>query len=233
MGAAGGALNYRFYIERTIKMNVLAICGSANKNRNTATMLKNAFDGAMSVPCATGETIYLYDLNYHGCIGCHSCKLLDKSKLGHCAVHDELAPVLEKAINADVLLIGSPIYYSDLTGQTRSFLERYLFPGMTYEKERRPLYPKQTNIGWVFTMNAPGDIYKDYFGRLTALMERFVGKSEYVMAYQTQQFDDYSKYAATMFDTEMVNKRHIEQFPKDCESAFDMGKRLAGSVTAE
>ena len=54
-----------------------------------------------------------------------------------------------------------------------------------------------------------------------------IGDSEYVMAYQTKQFEDYSKYAATMFDVEMVNKRHIEQFPKDCEAAFEMRKRLA------
>ena len=208
-------------------MNIFAICGAANKNRNTATMLKSAFDGAMSVPGAAGEIIYLYDINFHGCTGCHSCKLRDESKLGHCAVKDGLTPILEKAIDADVLLIGSPIYYSDLTGETRSFLERYLFPGMTYDKERVPLYPKRTKVGWVFTMNAPGDVYKDFFDRLVGLTSRFSGESEYVMAYQTQQFEDYSKYAASMFDVEMVKKRHIEQFPKDCEAAFDMGKRLA------
>ena len=214
-------------------MNILAICGAANKNRNTATMLKSAFDGAMSVPGATGEMIYLYDLNYHGCTGCHSCKLLDAAKQGHCAVKDGLSPVLEKAIDADVLLIGSPIYYSDVTGETRSFLERYLFPSMTYNKKRVPLYPKRTKIGWVFTMNAPGEAYKEFFDRLAGMTSRFIGESEYVMAYQTQQFDDYSKYAATMFDVDMVKRRHIEQFPKDCEAAFNMGKRLAESASAE
>ena len=208
-------------------MNVLAICGAANKRRNTAKMLRSAFDGAMSAPGAAGEIIYLYDIEFHGCTGCHSCKLLDEGKLGRCAVNDGLKPVLEKAIGADVLLIGSPIYYSDLTGTTRSFLERYLFPGMTYDKVRTPLYPKRTKVGWVFTMNAPGEVYKDYFARLIGMTDRFIGESEYVMAYQTQQFEDYSKYAATMFDADMVKKRHIEQFPKDCEAAFQMGRRLA------
>ena len=211
-------------------MNIIAICGAANKSRNTATMLKSAFDGAMSVPGAIGETVYLYDIDFHGCIGCHTCKLLDSSKQGHCAVKDGLAPILEKAIEADVLLIGSPIYYSDITGATRSFLERYLFPSMTYDKERVPLYPKRTKVGWVFTMNAPGEIYKEFFVRLVGTTNRFIGESEYVMAYQTQQFEDYSKYAATMFDVDMVKRRHIEQFPKDCEAAFEMGKRLAESV---
>jgi multimeric flavodoxin WrbA len=156
--------------------------------------------------------------------------LLDESKFACCAVRDDLTPVLAKAIDADVLLIGSPIYFSDVTGETRSFLERYLFPGITYNKDRTPTYPKRTKVGWVFTMNAPGDFYKDFFAGLTGLTERIIGGSEYVMAYHTQQFEDYSKYAATMFDVEMVKKRHIEQFPKDCEAAFEMGKRLAESV---
>ena len=211
------------------QMNILAICGAANKSRNTAAMLKSAFDGAMSASGASGEIVYLYDLNFHGCIGCHSCKLLDKSKFARCAVRDGLSPILTKAIDADVLLIGSPIYYSDITGETRSFLERYLFPGMTYNKDRVPTYPKRTRVGWVFTMNAPGETYRDYFDKLSALTTRIIGESEYVMAYQTQQMEDYSKYAATMFDVDMIKKRHIEQFPKDCKAAFEMGKRLAES----
>ena len=209
-------------------MNILAICGAANKTRNTATMLKKAFDGAMSVPGATGEIVYLYDLNFKGCIGCHSCKLLDASRFARCAMRDDLTPVLEKAIDADVLLIGSPMYFSDITGETRSFLERYYFPGITYNKDRTPAYPKRTKVGWVFTMNAPGEFYKDFFSGVVGTSDRIIGDSEHVIAYQTQQFEDYSKYHATMFDVDMVKKRHVEQFPKDCEAAYEMGKRLAG-----
>jgi hypothetical protein len=36
-----------------------------------------------------------------------------------------------------------------------------------------------------------------------------------------------------MFDLDMVKKRHIVQFPRDCEAAFDMGKRLAASASAK
>jgi multimeric flavodoxin WrbA len=211
-------------------MNILAICGAANKSRNTATMLKNAFDGAMSTPGASGEMVYLYDLNFKGCIGCHSCKLLGESKFANCAARDALTPVLEKAIDADVLLIGSPIYFSDITGGTRSFLERYLFPGISYNKDRTPTYPKRAKVGWVFTMNAPGEYYNDFFDGLVGLADRIIGKSEYVMAYHTQQFEDYACYAATMFDADMIKERHAKQFPKDCEAAFEMGKRLAQSV---
>jgi len=208
-------------------MKVLAICGAANKGRNTATMLTNAFDGAMSVPGATGEIIWLYDLDYKGCVGCHSCKLLDESKFGRCATRDDLSPVLTKAIEADVLLLGSPMYFNDISGALRSFLERYWFPGITYNKDHALAYKKRVSVGWVFTMNAPGEQYKDFFDKLVGTSGWINGNSEYVMAYHTKQFNDYSKYAATMFDVDMIMERHEEQFPKDCEAAFEMGKRLA------
>ena len=212
-------------------MNILAICGAANKTRNTASMLKNAFDGAMSLPSASGEMVYLFDLKFTGCIGCNSCKLLEKDKFAVCAVRDDLTPLLAKAVDADVVLIGSPIYFSDINSQTRAFLERYQFPGMTYNKDRKPTYPKRTKVGWVFTMGAPGDSYKDFCDGIAAMTNRIIGDTEYVVASQTQQMDDYSKYAATMYDVDMIKKRHAEQFPKDCEAAFNMGKRLAESVT--
>ena len=208
-------------------MKILAVCGAANKTRNTATMLRSAFDGAMEVDGAEGEFVYLYDIDYKGCYGCHSCKLKDPARQGHCAIRDGLTPVLEQAIDADVLLIGSPIYYSDITGATRSFLERYLFPSMTYEADRVPMYPKRTRVGWVLTMNAPGEMYAAFSQGLVGLTERLIGESEYVMAWQTQQFDDYSKYAASRFDAQAVIKRHAEQFPKDCAEAREMGRRLA------
>ena len=213
-----------------MSISVLAICGAANKQRNTATMLKNAFDGALSVPDTTGEIIYLHDLTFHGCIGCHSCKLLDKTKFARCAMQDDLSPVLEKAIAADVILIGSPIYFSSITGETRSFLERFFFPGITYNANPEPTYPKRPFVGWLFTMNAPVETYTGYFNALVDMSKNIIGESEYVTAWQTQQFDDYSKYAATRFDVEAVKKWHIEQFPKDCAAAFKMGQRLAGAA---
>jgi multimeric flavodoxin WrbA len=208
-------------------MNTLAILGAANKGRNTATMLKSALEGATSLPGSQGETVCLYDIDYKGCRGCHSCKLNDESRLGRCAVRDGLSPVLEQAIEADVLLIGSPIYYSDVTGQTRAFLERLLFPSMTYDRDRVPQYPKRIKVGWVFTMNAPGAAYTALFEGLVGLAGRLLGDSEHTIAFQTQQFDDYSRYAASQFDVEAVKRRHIEQFPLDCQAAFDMGRRLA------
>jgi hypothetical protein len=45
----------------------------------------------------------------------------------------------------------------------------------------------------------------------------------------TYQFDDYAKYVVTVFDEAHKAKIRKEEFPKDCDKAFDMGKRFAGN----
>ena len=43
-------------------------------------------------------------------------------------MNDELTHVLAKLKDADVVILGSPIYLGNSTGEMRSFMERYIFP---------------------------------------------------------------------------------------------------------
>jgi multimeric flavodoxin WrbA len=210
-------------------MKVLALNGSARKNGNSATMLKHAIKGAKEAGAAV-KLINLYDLNYKGCTGCESCKLLGGKSFGRCAKRDELTPVLTEAIAADVLLMASPIYFNDVTGILRSFLERFWFPAITYTKERTLLYPKRIKVGMIFTTNAPSEFYRNFYDSLVQASARIIGDTEYVTAEDTWQFSDYSKYAADMFNAEAKKRRHEEVFPEECRRAYEMGKRLATTV---
>jgi multimeric flavodoxin WrbA len=206
-------------------MKVLAINGSARKNGNSATMLKNAINGAKEAGAET-KLVNLYALNYKGCTGCVKCKLLGGKSFGHCAQRDDLTPVLEESIGSDVLLLASPIYFNDVTGTLRSFLERFWFPAITYTKERKLLYPKRIKVGMIFTTNAPSSFYTEFYNGMVQTSSRIIGDTEYVTAVETWQFEDYSKYAADMFDVEARKKRHEEVFPQECRMAYEMGKRL-------
>ncbi|WNY24603.1 flavodoxin family protein [Methanolapillus millepedarum] len=209
-------------------MHAIAINASPRKNHNTATILKHALDGAASAG-ATVETIHLYDLNYKGCTSCFACKRKDDKNPGHCAMKDDLTPILEKIRDADVLLLGSPIYIWDVTGEMRSFMERLIFPNLSYEN----LNPssKKLQSAFFFTMNMPKDaaqIYTGVFEANTKIFERaFAGRAEILAVYDTYQFNDYSKYAAARFDESHKAKVKAEQFPKDCAAAFEIGKKLA------
>ena len=207
-------------------MRVLAVNGSARKNGNSATMLKHAIEGAVEAGAET-QLVNLYDLTYRGCTGCESCKLLGGRSFGRCAQRDDLTAVLAKAIESDVLLLASPIYFNDVSGELRSFLERFWFPAITYTKERKLLYPKRIKVGMIFTTNAPSKFYAEYYSGLVRTSSWIIGDTEYVTAADTWQFDDYSKYAADMFDVDAKKHQRDQVFPQDCRRAYEMGRRLA------
>lgn len=207
-------------------MKALAINGSARKEWNTALMLSAALEGAKSNGAET-ELINLFDLDYKGCCGCSACKLLGGSHYGSCAQQDDLTPILEKAKNADLLLLGSPIYFSDVTGMMRNFIERFLFPTLTYSKDMHRLYTKTVKVGLIYTYNAPADTYEKYMQEQCAIFNGIIGPCEYSFASETLQFTDYSKYDADMFDPQQRRERRNTVFPQDCRQAYEMAKRLS------
>ncbi len=105
---------------------IIAINGSPRKNGNTATLLDKALEGAKASgpDDVVTECIDLYDLNYSGCRSCFACKRIGGKSYGKCAVQDDLHAVLEKVLTSDGIIIGSPIYYRNITGGLHSFLER-------------------------------------------------------------------------------------------------------------
>jgi multimeric flavodoxin WrbA len=209
-------------------MQVIAINGSPRKNGNTVTLLEQAIKGAEDNK-ATTEIIHLYDLQYKGCISCFACKQKSNAGQGCCALQDELSPVLEKVMSCDVLLLGAPIYVSDVTGMMRSFIERLVFMNLTYDDPYRTAPGKFISSAFFFTMNLPkeGEIY--YTPLFEANSKAFGclgGSTEYLSSFDTYQFDDYAKYAAGVFDIAHKEQVRTEQFPLDCEKAYEIGARL-------
>lgn len=214
-------------------MKVLAINGSPRKTKNTATLLNKALEGAASVGAQT-ELIHLYDLNFKGCISCFACKRKNTKFIARCAVKDDLTEVLEKVSQCDALILGSPIYFGNITGEMQSFLERLLFSNLSYNEGSRSVCPRTISSGFIYTMNVPKDFIEkvDYdvlFNRYKGSLQILNGESEYLVSADTYQFDDYSKYEATKFNEVHKAKIKAEQFPVDCENAFNLGVKLATS----
>ena len=216
-------------------MNILAINGSPRKSGNTATLLNKALEGAASQGAKT-ELFHLYDLNFKGCISCFACKLNDGKSYGKCAVKDDLAPIFEKIEDADAIILGSPIYIGNVTGEMRSFMERLVFQYLIYDANYSSLFKKKLLVGFIYTMNLDEKTMQEW-GYVSVLKgtENMVGRilkapkdPEILYVTDTYQFDDYSKYIVTAFDEAHKARRRREEFPKDCEKAFAMGARFAG-----
>ncbi len=212
-------------------MKVLAFNGSPRKDWNTAMLLEKALEGAASQGAET-ELIHFYDLDYKGCISCFACKLKGGKSYGKCAVNDDLKPVFKKIEEADAIILGSPIYFSALSGEMRSFLERLMFQYLVYDKERSTLFPKKIKTGLICTMNVPESFvkeigYEQSIKGTAMTLARIFGASESLLVTDTYQFDDYSKYVVTAFDAEDKARRRREVFPEDCSKAFELGAGLA------
>ena len=220
-------------------MKALFINGSPRKNWNTHKALESAMNGAQSAGAET-ELIHLYDLQFKGCMSCFACKLKNSKTEGVCAIRDGLRPILEKCKEADVIVLGSPIYSSSITGLARAFMERLLFPAGSYvlDENGKPdnYYKNGKKTALIYTMNVPAEAldtyhYPDILGKTNAFpMKMVFGHCEELYICNTYQFKDYSRYAINMFKEEDKAAYRDAHFQIDLQNAFDLGKQLVESV---
>ena len=213
-------------------MKFFAINGSPRKNCNTAQLLDAALEGVRShFPDASTERIDLYDFPFHGCRSCFACKIIDGKHYGRCVQNDDLKPVLDEISDADGIILGSPIYFSDVTGNMRCFLERFMFPFLAYSRVETVEH-KRMPLAYIYTMNAPKEVaeqigYHDLHGHFEMGLGMVFTRPEHLYVYDTYQFRDYSKYVSDAFDENEKRRVRKTQFPKDLEKAFEIGKGVA------
>ncbi|QYR10810.1 flavodoxin family protein [Prevotella sp. Rep29] len=206
---------------------MMIIDGGPRKTFNTAAMLGKIAEGARSVSDEIEvKTVRLYDIDYKGCMSCMACKL--KGKVSNvCKFRDALTPILEEVAQADGLVLGSPIYFSEVTAQLRAFLERLIFAWLSYN-DYSLTAPKQMPVLLTYTMNANEEQAKMIYqmmGIVEDSLKRAMGDVEHVDAYSTYQVKNYDRYELAVFPEPMKREQ-------DLQRAYDAGKRMAEKISA-
>ena len=102
-------------------MRVIAFNGSGRKDGNTALLLNTVLNELSKQGIET-ELIQLADRAPQGCLACYKCF---ENKDQKCAVTaDNLNEYLAKMINADGIVLGSPVYFTDVTAGIKALIER-------------------------------------------------------------------------------------------------------------
>ncbi|HET6459699.1 MAG TPA: flavodoxin family protein [Syntrophales bacterium] len=102
-------------------MKVVALNGSARKDGNTAILINLVFAELKKEGVET-ELMQLAGNPIAGCIACYKCF---KNKNRRCSVDkDMLNDIIERMLQADGIILGSPTYFSDVTSGMRAFIER-------------------------------------------------------------------------------------------------------------
>jgi len=65
------------------------------------------------------EIVSLFDLDINECLGCEACILK-----GNCVINDDMDSLLTKLVNADGIILSSPVYLRQVSGKMKTFIDR-------------------------------------------------------------------------------------------------------------
>lgn len=97
---------------------VLILSASPRKLGNSD-LLCDAFAKGASEAGHCVEKIRIAEKNIGYCRGCYACK-----DTGKCIIEDDMAAVLQKMIDADVLVLASPVYFYSIDAQLKAVIDR-------------------------------------------------------------------------------------------------------------
>lgn len=98
--------------------NVVILSTSPRKNSNSEALAEAFAKGAIDAGNDV-EIIRMRDKNVRFCLGCFVCQ-----KTGNCVIRDDMAEIVPKMGQADVLVFATPIYYYEMSGQMKTLLDR-------------------------------------------------------------------------------------------------------------
>jgi multimeric flavodoxin WrbA len=102
-------------------MKVVGINGSARKDGNTSILIRKVFDELDAEGIET-KLVNLGPQSVNGCLACMKCF---ENKDGHCVQDkDALNEWLDEMVTADGIILGTPVYFANISGQIKCFLDR-------------------------------------------------------------------------------------------------------------
>jgi multimeric flavodoxin WrbA len=102
-------------------MKAVAFCGSARKNGNTALLLNTVLEPLKALGVET-ELVELAGRDISGCKACMGCF---KEKIHRCVFDNDIVnECIEKMIAADVILLGSPTYFANVSSEMKALIDR-------------------------------------------------------------------------------------------------------------
>ena len=102
-------------------MKVLGINGSPREGGNTEILMRTVF-GELEAAGVETELVRIGGRPFRGCVACRRCF---ENRDRRCVLEgDPLNELVAKMAEADGILLGSPVYYTDVTSEMKGFLDR-------------------------------------------------------------------------------------------------------------
>ena len=102
-------------------MNILILQGSPRANGNTAWMAEEYKNAAL----AAGHDVTLVNVSKKKIAGCLACEYCHGKGNGACIQQDDMREIYGKLRETDMLVLASPIYYHNISGQLKCVIDRF------------------------------------------------------------------------------------------------------------
>ena len=177
---------------------VLILSSSPRRRGNSDTLcdefMRGAIEGGNEV-----EKVFLRDKNIHPCLGCSVCTYEKKP----CPQKDDAAEVIQKMLEADVIVMGTPVYFYAMSAQMKTLIDRCCGP-----------YTEMKNKEFYFIATAAED-YPSIMERIVDSFSGFLDCLENPML------------KGTVFCGGVWHPGEIKTKPEAMRNAYEMGLRVS------
>lgn len=188
-------------------MKVLGIMGSPRIRGNTDLLLDEALRGAQNEGAAV-EKLVVDRLNIAPCREYYVCL-----KEGNCAIRDDMDEIYVKLLNADGIIVASPIFFYGLTAQLKALIDRCQ---ATWARK------------YVLKQKLPDSARKGAFIGVGATRgKRLFDGSRLTIKYFFKAIN--IEYSVELLIPGVDKKGEIKEHPTALSDAFKLGERLAQS----
>ena len=167
-------------------MKVLAVSGSPRKGGNSDVLCDRFLEGAKEAGHKV-EKINLAGKNISPCIACYACR-----DDGACVFKDDMPEILDKLIDADVIVLAAPVYFYSMNAQMKIMIDRCL-----------PRYTEIRDKDFYFIVSAADPEHSAADGTIEGLrgyLRCLPGAAEKGIIYGTGTWDKGDVYKHPSFD---------------------------------
>ena len=170
-------------------MKIVLINGSPKGKASNSLRLANSFIEGVKAEITkkedvTVDELHLASMNIGPCKGCFACW---KSTPGKCCIKDDMQSVIEKEIQADLIVWSFPLYYFNVPGLLKNLIDRQLPMSLPFMSTREDGYGSGSHEARYDTRNTKHVLVstcgfysaKDNYDSVTKMFDHFVGKGNY------------------------------------------------------
>ena len=157
-------------------------------------------------------------------MNCGVCK--NEDRIGKCYWKDETSPLIEKILSSDVLIIASPIFFTEPTSHYRALIERLIYCIVSFE--RGNVFKDKINVGLFYTIEYPKAMFeknvRPHLKQSESLLEMFNGE---VNIY-TSRIITKNERNKSLDNPELESKikKKENEFAEDLDNAFEIAVKL-------